>query len=126
VIPIMLLIGNGLANGYQMSIVNRASISLSHGASWGYSILSISVVSMVSLSLAMLILLIPPKGKLMNVIMSIILSLGVGVLVGDAIIHLMPSFFACQHWRAESARAGSCNFVAELYHLLWNLYLLPN
>jgi zinc transporter ZupT len=71
--------------------------SLSLGAAWGYSILSIGVISLLSLLLAMLILLIPPKGTLMNLSMSFILSLGTGVLVGDAILHLIPEFMSDEH-----------------------------
>ena len=93
------------------------STHLTKGATWGYGILSITVISSISLSIAMLILLMPPKGKLMKIAMSSILSFGTGILIGDAIFHLMPSFFASE--QDESASTGNQQKLEYHSEVIW-------
>jgi zinc transporter ZupT len=76
----------------------------SRGEAWGYSILSVTAISIISLLLAMIILCIPPKKKLMSFVMSFILSLGVGILVGDAVLHLIPECLTFSDNETESMK----------------------
>ena len=65
----------------------------SNGAVWGYSLLAVTLISFCSLGLAFLYFLIPDGSVWLYYATSMTLSLGVGVLAGDAVLHLLPQAY---------------------------------
>ncbi|MDO8649832.1 MAG: ZIP family metal transporter, partial [Candidatus Berkelbacteria bacterium] len=61
------------------------------GEVWSYSLLSVVVVSLISL-IGVIVLAI--KQDILNRIVFVLVSLAVGALFGDTLIHLLPEAYA--------------------------------
>uniref|UniRef100_T2MCM1 Zinc transporter ZIP14 n=1 Tax=Hydra vulgaris TaxID=6087 RepID=T2MCM1_HYDVU len=85
--------------------------------SWGYGLLSITVISLLSISVISIIPCL--KKAFYHVIMSYLVALAVGTLAGDAMLHLIPHAFAEGANSAASLRISREDELKQHYSQVW-------
>lgn len=84
---------------------------------WGYGVLSITVISLLSLSVISMIPCL--KKSFYHKVMAYLVALAVGTLSGDALLHLIPHAFAAGVNSATNAKVSAEDQIKQHYSQVW-------